>query len=166
MRGGLPHRPGYAVIPKLEPGAVRRAMALRGMRSCHGSAPDESFRRGTSRFRSCAPATSRRGRLSKACGLGRKQSTSLAVGRASDAAAGGGRIVGFDRRPEEDVMETVGLLDRAGRRRSRATLSGFHQGRVPRNKGLRYPPDPPPVEEIIAVMRAAGDSRRRRGCAG
>ena len=54
-------------------------------------------------------------------------------------------------------MESVGLLDRAGRRRSQATLSGFHQGRVPRNKGLRYPPDPPPVEEIIAVMRAAGD---------
>ena len=42
-------------------------------------------------------------------------------------------------------MESVGLLDRAGRRRSQATLSGFHQGRVPRNKGLRYPPDPPPV---------------------
>jgi len=54
-------------------------------------------------------------------------------------------------------MESVGLLDRAGRRRSQATLSGFHQGRVPRNKGLHYPPDPPPVEEIIAVMRAAGD---------
>ncbi len=54
-------------------------------------------------------------------------------------------------------MKSVGLLDRAGRRRSQATLSGFHQGRVPRNKGLRYPPDPPPVEEIIAVMRAAGD---------
>ena len=54
-------------------------------------------------------------------------------------------------------MESVGLLDRAGRRRSQATLSGFHQHRVPRNKGLRYPPDPPPVEEIIAVMRAAGD---------
>ena len=33
----------------------------------------------------------------------------------------------------------------------------FHQGRPPRNKGLRYPPDPPTVEEIIAVMRAAGD---------
>jgi hypothetical protein len=30
MRGGLPHRPGYAVVPQLEPGAVRRAMALRG----------------------------------------------------------------------------------------------------------------------------------------
>ena len=54
-------------------------------------------------------------------------------------------------------MKSVGLLDRAGRRRSQATLSGFHQGRVSRNKGLRYPPDPPPVEEIIAVMRAAGD---------
>jgi hypothetical protein len=46
-------------------------------------------------------------------------------------------------------MASVGLLDRAGRRRSQATLSGFHQGRVPRNKGLRYPPDPPTVQEII-----------------
>ena len=32
-------------------------------------------------------------------------------------------------------MESVELLDRAGRLRSPATLSGFHQGRVPRNKG-------------------------------
>ena len=54
-------------------------------------------------------------------------------------------------------MESVSLLDCAGRRRSPATLSRFHQGRTPRNKGLRYPPDPPTVEEIIAVMRAAGD---------
>jgi hypothetical protein len=69
-----------------------------------------------------------------------------------------GRIVGFDRRSEEDVMASVGLLDRAGRRRSPATLSGFHQRRIPPNKGLRYPPDPPTVEEIIAVMRAAGDT--------
>jgi integrase len=29
---------------------------------------------------------------------------------------------------------------------------------LPRNKGLRYPPDPPTVEEIVAVMRAAGHS--------
>jgi integrase len=36
-------------------------------------------------------------------------------------------------------------------------MPGFHRGRPPRNKGRRYPPDPPPVEEIIAVMRAAGD---------
>ena len=48
-------------------------------------------------------------------------------------------------------------FDCAGRRRSPATLSGLHQGRPPRNKGLRYPPDPPSVEEIIAVMRTAGD---------
>jgi site-specific recombinase XerD len=49
------------------------------------------------------------------------------------------------------------LLDACGRRRSPATLSGFHQGRPPRNKGQRYPADPPTVEEIIAVMHAAGD---------
>ena len=58
------------------------------------------------------------------------------------------------------------LLDRAGRRRSLATMPGFHSGRPPRNKGVRYPADQPKVEEIIAVMRAAGDDahgRRRRG---
>jgi integrase len=49
------------------------------------------------------------------------------------------------------------LLDRAGRRRAPATMPGFHAGRPPHNKGLRYPADPPKVEEIIAVMRAAGD---------
>jgi len=48
-------------------------------------------------------------------------------------------------------------LDRAGRPRSPATMPGFHAGRAPRNKGLRYPADPPQVEEIIAVMRTAGD---------
>jgi integrase len=36
-------------------------------------------------------------------------------------------------------------------------MPGFHAGRPPRNKGLRYPADPPTVEEIIAVMRAAAD---------
>src|SRR4051794_35693423 len=54
------------------------------------------------------------------------------------------------------------LLDAAGRRRSPATLPGFHAGRPPRNKGRRYAADPPTVEEIVAVMRAAGD--RRHGC--
>jgi site-specific recombinase XerD len=54
-------------------------------------------------------------------------------------------------------MQSVALLDRAGRRRSPATTSSFHQGLPPRNKGRRYPPDPPTVEEIIAVMRAVGD---------
>jgi site-specific recombinase XerC len=54
-------------------------------------------------------------------------------------------------------MSSTTLLDTCGRWRSPATLPGFHQGRPPRNKGLRYPADPPTVEEIIAVMRAAGD---------
>jgi integrase len=58
--------------------------------------------------------------------------------------------------PKEDVMQATLLLDRAGRRRSPATTSSFHQGAPPRNKGLRYPPDPPTVDEIVAVMRAAG----------
>ena len=53
-------------------------------------------------------------------------------------------------------MESV-LLDAAGHRRSPATVPGYHRGRPPRNKGEQYPADPPTVEEIIAVMRAAGD---------
>jgi integrase len=54
-------------------------------------------------------------------------------------------------------MTALVLRDGAGRRRSPATLPGYHCGRAPRNKGRRYPADPPPVEEIIAVMRRAGD---------
>jgi hypothetical protein len=50
------------------------------------------------------------------------------------------------------------LLDRAGRRRSPATMPGFHAGRPPRNKALGYPADSPKVEESIAVMRLAGDA--------
>jgi len=45
-------------------------------------------------------------------------------------------------------------------------MPGFHAERPPRNKGVRYPADPPNVEEIVAVMRAAGDGahgRRLRG---
>ena len=54
-------------------------------------------------------------------------------------------------------MQSV-LYDAAGHRRSPVTMPGFHEGRVPRNKGRRYPADPPTVEEIIAVMREAGSS--------
>jgi site-specific recombinase XerD len=53
-------------------------------------------------------------------------------------------------------------LDAAGRRRSPATIPGFHTGRPPRNKGLRYPADPP----TVTVMQIAGDTlhgRRLRG---
>ena len=53
-------------------------------------------------------------------------------------------------------MDSV-LLDVAGHRRSPATMPGYHRGRPPRNKGEHYPADPPRVEEIVAVMRAAGD---------
>ena len=48
------------------------------------------------------------------------------------------------------------MLDVSGRRRQAVTLPGYHAGRPPRNKGRRYPADPPTVEEIIAVMRTAG----------
>ncbi len=54
-------------------------------------------------------------------------------------------------------MSSPPKLDAAGRRRSPATLPGYLAGRPPRNKGLRHPADPPRVEEIIAVMRAAGE---------
>ncbi len=49
------------------------------------------------------------------------------------------------------------VLDSAGRRRSPATLPGFHAGRAPRNKGMLYPADPPTVEEIVCVMRHASE---------
>jgi integrase len=58
------------------------------------------------------------------------------------------------------------LLDAGGRRRSPATMPEFHAGRPPRNKGMRYPADPPTVEAIVTAMRHAGDGvhgRRLRG---
>jgi site-specific recombinase XerD len=59
-------------------------------------------------------------------------------------------------------MTVLSVLDAAGRRRSPATLPGYHAGRRPRNKGMRYPADPPTVEEIVAVMRHAADDRHGR----
>jgi site-specific recombinase XerD len=56
-------------------------------------------------------------------------------------------------------MTVSAVLDAAGRRRSPATLPGYHAGRAPRNKGQLYPADPPTVEEIIAVMRQTPDDR-------
>ena len=58
------------------------------------------------------------------------------------------------------------LLDAAGRRRSPATLPEFHAGRPPRDKGMRYPADPPTIEEIVTVMRQAGDGVHGAGCRG
>jgi site-specific recombinase XerC len=56
-------------------------------------------------------------------------------------------------------MTVSPVLDAAGRRRSPATMPGYHAGRPPRNKGRLYPADPPTVEEIVAVMREATDDR-------
>ncbi len=56
-------------------------------------------------------------------------------------------------------MTVCAVLDVAGRRRSPATMPGYHAGRAPRNKGQLYPADPPTVEEIIAVMRQTPGDR-------
>jgi integrase len=53
-------------------------------------------------------------------------------------------------------MESI-ALDVAGHRRSPATMPSYHQGRAPRNKCMRYPADPPTIEEIVSVMRVAGE---------
>jgi len=55
------------------------------------------------------------------------------------------------------MSSTELLLDAAGDQQSPVTMPGYHQGRPPKNKGQRFPADPPPVEEIIAVMRATGN---------
>jgi site-specific recombinase XerD len=56
-------------------------------------------------------------------------------------------------------MTIMSVLDAAGRRRSPATLPGYHAGPPPRNKGIRYPADPPTVDEIVAVMRHTAENR-------
>jgi site-specific recombinase XerD len=56
-------------------------------------------------------------------------------------------------------MTVSAVLDSAGRRRSSATMPGYHAGCAPRNTGLRYAADPPTVEGIVSVMRQARDDR-------
>ncbi|MGH8300230.1 MAG: tyrosine-type recombinase/integrase [Steroidobacteraceae bacterium] len=53
-------------------------------------------------------------------------------------------------------MSEQRLVDVTGRLRSPAATPGHSAGCAPPNKGLRYPADPPTVEEIILVMRQAG----------
>lgn len=55
------------------------------------------------------------------------------------------------------MQDSQVLLDAAGRPRAPVTLPGYLAGRAPRNKGMKYPADPPRVEEIIRVMRRAGN---------
>ncbi len=54
------------------------------------------------------------------------------------------------------VVQAAEVVHCVGRRRSPVTAAGYNAGRSPRNKGRRYPADPPTVEEIVAVMRQAG----------
>ena len=55
-------------------------------------------------------------------------------------------------------MTATTLIDAAGRARSPATMPNYRTGKSPANKGRSYPADPPRVEEIVAVMREAGES--------
>jgi hypothetical protein len=63
----------------------------------------------------------------------------------------------------EDIMSEQGLVDITGRLRSPAATPGHWAGCAPPNKGLRYPADPPTVEEIILVMGEAGPGPLRTG---
>jgi integrase/recombinase XerD len=54
---------------------------------------------------------------------------------------------------------TASVFDAAGRRRSPTTMPGYHAGLPTRNKGMRYPADPPTLDEIVAVMRHAANRR-------
>src|SRR5688500_3549870 len=122
-------------------GRLRRRYVARMPRCWFPAGATRRRARGKSRPR-CVAVVLRGGRIAR-------QTSSL--GALSDARGG--------------VMSEL-LLDAAGRRRSPATLPDFHVGRPPRDKGVRYPADPPTVEEIVAVMRAAGDGahgRRLRG---
>jgi integrase len=60
-------------------------------------------------------------------------------------------------------MTALSGFDAAGRRRSPATLPGYHAGRAPRNKGMRYPADPPTVDEMVGghAPHRGWPSRRR-----
>jgi integrase len=51
------------------------------------------------------------------------------------------------------------VLDSAGRRRSPATMPGYHAGRRRATRACAYPADPPMVEEIVAVMRCTREDR-------
>lgn len=64
-------------------------------------------------------------------------------------------VEALDRGPQEVLPA---LLDARGYKRPLATLPGYHAGRIPKSKGRTYPPDPPTVEEIVAVMDACRDS--------
>jgi hypothetical protein len=104
---------------------------------------------------SWAPSRDRDGR----CGTGSSRQHAAAFGiSSSSGTSGGGAGRSTIRSRKEGAMSSAQqLLDAAGRRRSPATIPGHHGGRSPCDKGMRYPADPPTVDEIVAVMRQAGE---------
>lgn len=50
------------------------------------------------------------------------------------------------------VIEHAGATDRLGRHRSPVTLPGYHKGRAPANKGMKFPATPPSTEEVAAML--------------
>jgi hypothetical protein len=74
-------------------------------------------------------------------------------------------ILGFVHEPEEgSCLSRCSIVPVEVVRRQPCLASTA--GRPPRNKGLRYPADRPKIEEIVAVMRAAGDRDTVGGSAG
>jgi hypothetical protein len=104
-------------------------------------------------------------------GVSRDRVARNALARESRLAGLAGRWC-VNHRLREGSMSSTVLVDVAGRRRSPATLPAFHTGRPPHNKGLRYPADPPTVEEIIAsctllaTTPKAPDSAAWSSCSG
>ena len=56
------------------------------------------------------------------------------------------------------------LLDAAGRPRSPATVPGYHAGRSPRNKGQRYPANPPRSARSSPSCDTPAATSTGRGC--
>lgn len=63
----------------------------------------------------------------------------------------------------EDIVSEQRLVDITGRLRSPATTPGHWAGCAPPNKGLRFPADPPTVEEISLSCAKLGQARTRTG---
>lgn len=56
------------------------------------------------------------------------------------------KVAGFD----PDAV----MYDVLGRKRSPAAMPGYAAGRAPANKGRTFPPDPPKLDEILALLNA------------
>jgi hypothetical protein len=112
--------------------------------------------------------------------LDRRDTRSHRIRSRAPACGGRARPLSVSRMGGEPVTVSS-MLDSAGRRRSPATLPGFHAGRAPRNKGMRYPAcassTVPPAGERGQLQRSAAsfagtpprrasaDVSRRTSCA-